>query len=78
MEAKLASSLEGFEKYIQCLATGKLDGFFDSIRREDKDIDLGVHLHFDPILLLHALGKYPNQERIDEMFTGDTMFVAST
>ena len=77
-EAKLASSLEGFEKYIQYLATGRLDGFLDSIRREDKDIDHGVHLPLDPILLLHDLGKYPNQERINEMFTGDTMFVAST
>ena len=77
-EAKLASSLKGFEKYIQYLAAGKLDGFLDSIRREDKDIDLGVNLALDPILLLHDLGKYLNQERINEMFTGDTMFVAST
>jgi hypothetical protein len=75
----LASSLEGFEKYIQCLATGKLDGFLDSIRHEDKDVDLEAvaSLPLDPILLLHDLGRYPDQERINELFTGDTMFVVT-
>jgi len=74
----LASSLEGFEKYIQCLATGKLDGFLDSIRREDKAVDLKpvAPLPLHPILLLHDLGRYPDQEKINKLFSGDTMFVA--
>ena len=75
--AEMGSSLIGFEKYFIALASGKLDGFLDSLRPGDIAAGLGVHLPCDPILLLHDLGKYPNQERIRELFTGDTVLVAS-
>ena len=68
----MASSLEGFEKYIQFLATGKLDVFMDSIRHEDKYVDLEdvASLPLDPNLLLHDLGGNPDQEKINKLFTG--------
>jgi hypothetical protein len=71
----MAAALDGFEQYIEYLATGKLDGYLDSIRREDKVQLIGVDLPRDPILLIHDLGKYPDQERIRDLFIHDTVFV---
>jgi hypothetical protein len=76
-EANMAAALAGFENYMEYLATGKLDGYLDSIRREDKVTDLEVHLPLDPILLLHDLGKHLDQERVRELFIHDTVFVPS-
>ena len=76
-KSELESSLDGFQNYITSLASGKLDGFLDSLQHGDKAAGLGVYLPLDPILLLHDLGNYPNQERIEELFTGDTVSVVS-
>lgn len=73
----MAIALVGFEDYIDYLAIGKLDGYIDSIRREDKITDLKVHLPLDPSLLLHDLGKYTDQERVKKLFMHDTVFVPS-
>jgi hypothetical protein len=73
----MTTAFAGFENYIDHLATGKLDGYLDSIRREDKVTDLKVHLPRDPILLIHDLGKHLDQERIRELFIKDTVFVTS-
>ena len=58
----------GFKKYFENLASGELDGRLDSIRPEDKLIKSEVDLPIDPVLLLHNLGKHPDQERIEDLF----------
>ncbi len=68
----MADALAGFEKYFEYLATGKLDAYLDSIRPEDKLIELGVDLPINPILLLHDLGKHPDQKRIEDLFKPNT------
>ena len=73
----MAAALAGFEKYIEFLATGELNGHLDSIRPEDKLSKFGVHLPLNPTLLIHDLGKHTNQE-IKELFecgTRKIMFV---
>ncbi|KAF8350099.1 hypothetical protein F5887DRAFT_1059292 [Amanita rubescens] len=65
---KIADALAGFEKYFEYLATGELDAHLDSIRPEDKLIELGVDLPISPILLLHDLGKHLDQKRIEDLF----------
>ena len=76
-EANMATAFAGFEDYIEYLATGKLDGYLDSIRREDKITDLNVDLNLDTTLLLHDIGKHVDQEQIQRFFIRDTVFVAS-
>ena len=73
----MATAFAGFEDYIEYLATGKLDGYLDSIQREDKNTDLKVDLNLDPILLLHDLGKHVDQKRVECLFIKDTTLVAS-
>ncbi|KAM6495491.1 hypothetical protein JOM56_008197 [Amanita muscaria] len=68
MEIKIADALSGFEKYFEYLATGKLDERLDSIRPKDKLLKFEVVLPIEPILLLHDLGKHPDQERIEDLF----------
>lgn len=67
-----------FEEYIKYLATGKLDGYLDSTRREDM-ISVSEVLLIDdgPNLLLHNLGKDVDLGRIGNLFTDDTVLVAS-
>ncbi|KAF8521901.1 hypothetical protein BU17DRAFT_87449 [Hysterangium stoloniferum] len=72
-EATMATAIERFEDYIKYLATGKLDGYLDSTRREDKLTDLEVTLPLGPILLLHDLGNRPDKVRIEKLFTRDTV-----
>jgi len=76
-EDNMAAAFAGFQVYIEYLATGKLDGYLDSIRREDKVRIPGVVLPLDPILLLHRLGRNLDEKRIKELFIHDTVFVAS-
>ncbi|KAF8498457.1 hypothetical protein BU17DRAFT_72319 [Hysterangium stoloniferum] len=72
-KATMAAAIKDFENYIQYLAVGKLDGYLDSIRREDKFTDLDVKLPLDPILLLHDLGNHPDKVRIKKLFIRDTV-----
>ena len=77
-ESKIANAFEPFEfgQYLQYLAQGKLDGFLDSVRREDKVVpELNMIMPTDPILLLHNLGKYPETEWIEKLFIHTTVFV---
>jgi hypothetical protein len=67
----MAAAFAGFETYIEYLASGKLDVYLDSIKREDKLTDLRVHLDTMPILLIHDLGKHPDHERIKGLFILD-------
>ena len=54
-----------------------MDGFLDSIHREDKDItELDMSMSTDPILLLHNLGKHPETKPIEKLFVHNTVFVA--
>lgn len=74
----LNAAFKPFKGYIEWLAEGKLDGYLDSIRCEDKtkvpDVDISNNLS----LLLHDVGKFPDEERIKKLFINDTVFVAPT
>jgi hypothetical protein len=76
-ESKMAIAFQPFEQYIERLATGKLDGYLDSIRHEDKVTLPGLYLPKHTNILLHDLGKYADQGRINKLFIEDTVFVAS-
>ncbi len=76
----MAKAFAGFEKYIEYLATGELDGHLDSIQPEDKLAKFRVYLNTRPILLIHDLGKHPDHERIKGLFIPDSytpVFVVS-
>jgi hypothetical protein len=73
----MIAALEDFGDYMEYLATGKLDGYLDSIRRENKVTDLDLGLPRNPILLIHELGRHQDPERIRELFVHDTVFVTS-
>ena len=75
-ENKMAVAFKPFKEYMKCLASGKLDGYLDSTRREDKLTVSGVLLPNDPNLLLHNLGMGVDMERIKNLFINDTVFVA--
>jgi len=77
MESKMAVAFKPFEEYIKCLASGKLDGYLDSTRREDKVTVPGVSLLKEPFLLLHDLGMNVDMKRIENLFIRDTVCVAS-
>ncbi|KAF8519086.1 hypothetical protein BU17DRAFT_90258 [Hysterangium stoloniferum] len=72
-KATMAPAIKNYENYIEYLAVGKLDGYLDSIRREDKVTDLKVMLPLDPILLLHDLGNHPDMVRVEQLFTRSTV-----
>ena len=78
MESKTAVAFKPFEEYIKCLASGKLDGYLDLTRREDKVTVPGVSLLKEPFLLLHHLGRNVDMQRIKNLFIRDTVCVAST
>ncbi|KAF8512021.1 hypothetical protein BU17DRAFT_96670 [Hysterangium stoloniferum] len=71
--AMMAAAIKGFENYIKYLATGKLDGYLDSTRCEDKLTDLEVKLPLNPSLLLHDLGNHPDKDRIERLFIRNTV-----
>ena len=78
MQARIARAFEPFEQYIEYLATGKLDGYLDSVDRKDKLTVPGLIMSTDPHLLLHGLGKFTNQEhqeRIGRLFRPGTTSV---
>jgi hypothetical protein len=74
----MTGSFAIFEKYINRLAKGELDGYIDSICREDKASIDGFVLSTDPQLLLHGLGKRPDHQRIKNLFTPATVSVIVT
>ena len=73
----MAVAFKPFEEYVKYLATGKLDGYLDSTRREDKVTVPGVLLPNGLSLLLHNLGKGADLGRIGNLSTDDTVLVAS-
>ena len=75
MQASIASAFEPFKQYIQYLATGKLDGYLDSVDSKDKLAIPGLIMSTDPHLLLHDLGKYTDKERVGRLFQSDTTSV---
>ena len=72
----MARAFEPFTEYITYLAEGKFDGYFNSAQPEDLVTDLDLKLSFQPMLLLHDLGKSKNEERIKQLFIPDTVFVS--
>jgi hypothetical protein len=61
-------TLKPFTHYITYLVEGKLDGYFSSIQPEDLVTDLNVKLPSWLMLLLHDLGMYKDEKRIQELF----------
>jgi hypothetical protein len=59
-DSQLASAFQPFKQYIEYLAHGKLDGYLDSINRDDKISVPEMVISKDPNLLLHGLGKEPD------------------
>jgi hypothetical protein len=58
----MLAALKPFTQYINYLAKGGLDTYFDSTRHEDFITVLGIKLPNQPMLLLHDLGKSLNME----------------
>jgi hypothetical protein len=75
LRANMTGSFAPFQTYINHLAKGKLDGYLDSTRLEDKHSVPGIVLSTDPQLLLHGLGKHPDMKRIERLFVPGTVFV---
>ena len=70
----MAAALEPFNDYMTYLATGKLDKYFNSTELTAFTTDLKVTLPDRPMLLLHNLGNYPDDERLTGLFQPDTVF----
>ena len=73
----MAVAFKPFEEYVKYLATGKLDGYLDLTRREDKVTVPRVLLPNGLSLLLHNLSKGADLGQIRNLFTDDTVLVAS-
>ena len=73
----LLAAIAPFQEYIGLLACGKLDGYMDSLRSEDKPAVPGMVLSNRIHLLLHDLGKPDRvvQERVKMLFDKKTVFV---
>ena len=71
MESTLASVFKPFKKYIEYLAQGKLDAYLDSTNCDDKVSVPDIKISKDPNLLLHGLGKDP--ENIEGLFIHETV-----
>ena len=74
-ETILSAAFKPFEQYIKWLAEGRLDGYLDSIHREDKIEVPNVDISKDLSLLLHHVGKFPEDDKIKKLFIHDTVFV---
>ena len=77
MGDQMAEAFAPFENYIECLARGDLDGYFTSILRDDKLLVPGIEMSTDPILLLHGIGDHCSMDRINELFSGGTVYFLS-
>lgn len=71
------TAFEPYEEYIQWLAEGRLDSYLDSVRVEDKISPPNICIPNDVSLLLHEVGKHPDEDRIKNLFIEDNMFVAA-
>src|SRR6266498_101597 len=69
----MASAFRPFIQYIQYLAEGKLDGYFNSTQQAEALVtDFKVKLPDWPMLLLHNLGNHPNDVRLTRVFESNT------
>jgi hypothetical protein len=69
----MAVAIEPFQEYIRDLAQGKFDAYLDSVWPKDKPKGWGFIRN--PILLLHGLGRYPDHQRINQLFVDGTVYV---
>jgi len=72
----MGSALQPFTRYMDDLAEGKLDKFFDPTELEPWCMHLGVTLPNAPMLILHDLGNHPDDERLTGIFKPETVFVS--
>jgi len=70
----MSAALEPFHQYIQSLAEGKLDCYFNSMPPMDIP-DLGVQFPKANNLLLHDLGNHPDEARLRCLFETETTSV---
>lgn len=77
IRSNLRSAFVPFEKYIQLLARGQLDGYMDSLQRKDKLPVPGMFLSSDIHLLIHDIGKPDrvDKARVNALFSKRTVFV---
>ena len=73
----MATAFQPFEEYIEYLAKGKLDAYLDSVRRDDKPSVPEIEMSTDPSLLLHELGIRTDMKKIQELFSGGTVYLVS-
>ncbi|KIM43671.1 hypothetical protein M413DRAFT_443578 [Hebeloma cylindrosporum] len=73
--AAMDNAFKPFVKYIDCLAKGRLDGYFDALESEPigADLEPGVSLPPKLLLLLHNLGMGKNDERVQRAFVSLTV-----
>ena len=71
----MTEALQCFVPYLTDLASGKFDGYFDSIELGAFSAKPNITLPNSPILLLHSLGNYPDDPRLARLFKLDTVFV---
>jgi hypothetical protein len=77
VENNIADAFKLFKGCIKDIAEGSYDGYFNSFDPPKHKVygDTKMDLLPTPILLLHGLSKYSDMNRINELFTDDTMFV---
>ena len=72
----MEEALQPFTRYMNDLAEGNLDKFFDPRELELWRTHLGVTLPAGPMLILHDLGNYPDDPRLTGLFKSETVFVS--
>ncbi|KIM39923.1 hypothetical protein M413DRAFT_446839 [Hebeloma cylindrosporum] len=68
----MAEALKPFNQYIEYLASGRFDGYFNSLNPEVPDLELGMELPSELMLLLHDLGVDKDDPRIKRLFNSGT------
>jgi hypothetical protein len=71
----MTAALKPFTEYLTALAIGQLDIYFNSTKDVTLATNLGIKPRNGPMLLLHDLGKYPDDSRLTKLFIPDTVFV---
>jgi len=72
---RMEIAFQHYEQYMDLLAAGKLDGYLNSNHRKDKVDVPDMIMSNDVNLLLHQLGEHVDKTRIEDLFSGGTMYV---
>jgi hypothetical protein len=75
VEDRMKVAFKPFEQYMDFLADGSLDGYFNSIYPDGKTAVPGIMMSTDINLLLHELGQHVDQKRVETLFEPGTTYV---